>query len=100
MKEKTEIAELEAKATFILEKQNAEKQSKMLEIQGEFTGAKSRARVYENYNQMEVNVDREADEVECNVMWKTCNKKRGIQIKDSKNLKQTLKIINQMSRVC
>ena len=56
--------------------------------------------MYENYNQMEVNIDREADEVECNVMCKTCNKKRGIQIKDSKNLKQTLKIINQMSRVC
>ena len=56
--------------------------------------------MYENYNQMEVNIDREADEVECNVIWKTCNKKRGIQIKDSKNLKQTLKIINQMSRVC
>ena len=34
LKEKTEIAELEAKATFLLEKQNDEKQSKMLQIQG------------------------------------------------------------------
>ena len=55
--------ELEAEATFLLEKQKAENQAKILQIQGNIVRAK--ARVYEDYNQMEVNS--EVDEVESNV---------------------------------
>ena len=51
----------------MLEKQKAENQAKMLQIQGELARAKARARVYEDYSQMEVDVDSEVDEVESNV---------------------------------
>ena len=65
IEEKTKIAELEAEAKFLLEKANAESQAKMLQIQGEVARAKARSRLYEDYNQMEVNS--EVDEVESNV---------------------------------
>lgn len=41
-------AVLEADAIFILEKQKAENQVKMLQIQGEFVRVKRRTRVYED----------------------------------------------------
>ena len=65
LKEKAKIAELEAEATFLLKKQKAENQAKVLQIQGEVATAKARARAYEDYNQMEANS--EVDEVESNV---------------------------------
>ena len=65
IEEKVKIAELEAEAAFLLEKQKAENQAKMQQIQVEVVGAKARARVYEDYNQMEVNS--EVDEVESNL---------------------------------
>ena len=65
LEEKAKIAELEAEVTFLLEKQKAENQAKMLQIQGEVARVKAVARVYEDYNQMEVNS--EVDEVESNV---------------------------------
>ena len=65
LEEKAKVAELEAEATFLLEKQKAENQVKILQIQGEVARAKARARVYEGYNQIEVNT--EVDEVESNV---------------------------------
>ena len=65
LEEKAKIDELETEATFLSEKQKAENQAKMLQIQGEVARAKARARVYEDYNQMEVNS--EVDEVESNV---------------------------------
>ena len=49
LEEKAKIAELEAEATFMMEKQKAEQQAKMLQIQGEVARAKARARVYEDY---------------------------------------------------
>ena len=55
LQEKAKIAELEAEATFLLEKQKAENQTKILQIQGEVARAKAKARVYEDYNQMETN---------------------------------------------
>ena len=60
LKEKAKVAELEAEATFLLEKQKAKNQVKILPIQGEI--ARTRARVYEGYDQIEVNT--EVDEVE------------------------------------
>ena len=65
LEEKTKVAELEIEATFLLEKQKAENEAKILQIQGEVSRAKGRARVCEDYNQMEVNT--EVDEVESNV---------------------------------
>ena len=62
LQEKAKIAELEAEATFLLEKQKAENQTKILQIQGEVARAKAKARVYEDCNQMEINS--EVDEVE------------------------------------
>ena len=41
--------ELEAEATFMMEKQKAEQQAKMLQIEGEVARAKARTRVYEDY---------------------------------------------------
>ena len=65
LEEKAKVAELEAEATFLLEKQKAENQAKILQIQGEVARAKARARVYEDYNLMESNT--EVDDVESNV---------------------------------
>ena len=48
LEEKAKIAELEAEATFLLEKQKAENQAKILQIQGDVARAKARARVYED----------------------------------------------------
>ena len=48
LEEKAKIVELEAEATFMMEKQKAEQQGKMLQIQGEVARAKARARVYED----------------------------------------------------
>ena len=53
LEEKAKIAELEAEATFIMEKQKAEQQAKMLQIQGEVARAKARARVYEDYTHIQ-----------------------------------------------
>ena len=50
--EKAKVAELEAEATLLLEKQKAENQEKILQIQGEVARAKARARAYEDYNQI------------------------------------------------
>ena len=63
--ENAKIAELETEATFLLEKQKAENQAKMLQIQGEVVRAKSRARVHEDYNPVEI--ISEIDELESNV---------------------------------
>ena len=49
LEEKAKIADFEADLTFIMEKQKAEQQAKMLQIQGEVARAKARARVYEDY---------------------------------------------------
>ena len=49
LEEKTKIVELEAKATFMMEKQKVEQRAKMLQIQGEVARAKARTRVYEDY---------------------------------------------------
>ena len=46
LEENAEVAELEVEATFLLQKQKAENQSKILQIQGEVARAKVRARVY------------------------------------------------------
>ena len=59
LEEKARIPDLE------LEKQKAENQAKMLQIHKEVAGAKARIRVYEDYNQTEVNS--EVDEIESNV---------------------------------
>ena len=53
LEEKAKIAELEAEATFMMEKQKAEQQAKMLQIQGEVARAKARARVYEDYTHIQ-----------------------------------------------
>ena len=65
LEEKARIPDLEVEATFLLEKQKAENQAKMLQIHKEVAGAKARIRVYEDYNQTEVNS--EVDEIESNV---------------------------------
>ena len=49
----------------LVRKQKAETRAKMLQIQGENARARVRARLYKDYNQMEVNG--EVDEVESNV---------------------------------
>ena len=49
LEEKAKIEELEDEATFIMEKQKAEQQAKILQIQGEVARAEARARVYEDY---------------------------------------------------
>ena len=92
------IAELEAEATFLLEKQKTENQAKIIQIQGEVARASASARVYEDYIQMEVN--RELDEVESNVYEEKYIKDGGVKIKGRKILEQMLKITNQMSRFC
>ena len=46
--EKAKIAVLEAESTFIMGKQKAEQQVKMLQIPGEVVRAKARAKVYED----------------------------------------------------
>ena len=43
------IAQLEAAATFMMEKQKAEQWAKILQIQGVVATAKARARVYKDY---------------------------------------------------
>ena len=48
LEEKAKIVELEADATFMMEKQKAEQQAKMFHIQGEVARSKARARVYED----------------------------------------------------
>ena len=48
LEEKAKIAELEAEATLMMEKQKAQQQAKMLQIQGEIARAKARARVYDD----------------------------------------------------
>ena len=53
LEEKAKIAELKAEATFVMEKQKAEQQAKMLQIQGEVARAKARARVYEDYTHIQ-----------------------------------------------
>ena len=53
LEEKAKIAELEAEATFIMEKQKPEQQAKMLQIQGEVARARARARVYEDYTHIQ-----------------------------------------------
>ena len=53
LEEKAKIAELKAEATFAMEKQKAEQQAKMLQIQGEVARAKARARVYEDYTHIQ-----------------------------------------------
>ena len=53
LKEKIKIAELEAEATFMMEKQKVEQQAKMLQIQGEVVRAKSKARVCEDYTHIQ-----------------------------------------------
>ena len=45
--------ELEAEATFMMEKQKVEQRAKMLQIQGEVARAKARARVYEDYTHIQ-----------------------------------------------
>ena len=65
LEEKARIPDLEVGATFLLEKQKAENQAKMLQIHKEVARAKARISVYEDYNQTEVNS--EVDEVESNV---------------------------------
>ena len=49
LEEKATIAELEAKATLMMEKQRAKQEAKMLQIQGKVARAKVMARVYEDY---------------------------------------------------
>ena len=49
LEEKTKIVELEAEATFMMEKQKVEQRAKMLQIQGEVARAKARTRVHEDY---------------------------------------------------
>ena len=53
LEEKAKIAELEAEATLMMEKQKAQQQAKMLQIQGEIARAKARARVYEDYTHIQ-----------------------------------------------
>ena len=53
LEEKATIAELEAEATLMMEKQRAEQQAKMLQIQGEVARAKVMARVYEDYTHIQ-----------------------------------------------
>ena len=53
LEEKVKISELKAEATFMMEKQKAEQQAKMLQIQGEVARAKARARVYEDYTHIQ-----------------------------------------------
>ena len=53
LEEKAKIVELEAETTFMMEKQKAEQQAKMLQIQGEVARAKARARVYEDYTHIQ-----------------------------------------------
>ena len=48
LEEKVKISELKAEATFMMEKQKAEQQAKMLQIQGEVTRAQARARMYKD----------------------------------------------------
>ena len=67
LEEKEKVAELEAEATFMLKKQKTKNSAKILQIQGEVARVKAKARVYEDYNKMEVNVDRKLDDVESNV---------------------------------
>ena len=67
LEEKAKIAELEAEATFMMEKQKAEQQAKMLQIQGEVARAKARTRVYEYYTHIQSRAstkdEKEPDEV-------------------------------------
>ena len=53
LEEKAKIAELEAEASFLIEKQKAEQQAKILQIEGEVTRAKARGRVYEDYTHIQ-----------------------------------------------
>ena len=67
LEEKAKIAELEAEATFIIVKQKAEQQAKMLQIQEEVARAKARDRVYKDYTHIQsrasTKVEEEPDEV-------------------------------------
>ena len=49
LEEKAKIVELEAETTFMMEKQKAEQQAKMLQIQREVARAKARARKLHTY---------------------------------------------------
>ena len=53
LEEKAKIAELEAEATFMMEKQKAEQQAKMFQIKGQVARAKARARVYKDYTHIQ-----------------------------------------------
>ena len=86
LEEKSKIAELDVEATFMLEKQKAENQAKMLQMQEEVARTKSRATVYEDYNQMKVNLDSEVVEVDPMCMRKRCNKDGGrANVEDNKS---------------
>ena len=71
--------ELEAKATFMMEKQKVEQRAKMLQIQGEVARAKARARVYEDYTHIQSRAstkdEEEPDEV---IEEKYINRRRGL----------------------
>ena len=77
LEEKAKIAELEAEATFMMEKQKAEQQAMMLQIQGEVARAKARARVYKDYTHIQSRVSTE-DEAELDevIEEKYINRKR------------------------
>ena len=68
---KAKIAELQAEATFMMEKQKAEQQAKMLQLQGEFARAKARDRVYKDYNYIQSRAstkdEAEPDELKKNI---------------------------------
>ena len=65
LEEKAKCAELKTETTLLLEKQKTENPAMILQIQREVARAKARARLYQDYNQMEVNS--EVDEIESNV---------------------------------
>ena len=53
LEEKAKTAELEPEVTFMMEKQKAEQQAKMLQFQGEVARAKARARECKDYSHIQ-----------------------------------------------
>ena len=79
LEEKAKIVELEAETTFMMEKQKAEQQAKMLQIQREVARAKARARAYEDYTHIQSRASTE-DEAELDevIEEKYINRKQGL----------------------
>ena len=76
IEEKAKIVELEAEATFMMERQKAEQQAKMLQIQGEVASAKARARVYKDYNHIQSRASTKDEEESDDVIEEKHTKRR------------------------